>query len=200
MHIYLDMDGVIADFEQGVRNLMGREPVQRGESYESVTRFWQEANKIPHFYDRIPPMRDAENLVRELEKRAEITVLTGVPRPEGHFVTAPEDKSRWFKREMQSDAQVITCFRTQKKNYVTGKDAVLIDDNARSVQEWKEQGGSAILYTGFQDAIRQLDAIEKALGEKRGLDSLLREATRRIAENGQQERHHIQRPAGPGNL
>ena len=61
--IYFDMDGVLADFDRGVRDLCGMETLpQSTRSPEQDDLMWDRIRKVDHFYDRLEPMAGAKEM------------------------------------------------------------------------------------------------------------------------------------------
>src|SRR5438270_303569 len=78
MQLYLHCDGVLADFDAGVRALLGIGPKPFQARY-GLSRFWRALARRPDFYADLPLMADARELfdgVRHLDP----IVLTGLPR------------------------------------------------------------------------------------------------------------------------
>ena len=78
MQLYLDCDGVLADFDRGATQLLGMPPRQF-EKRRGIAAFWRELARHPDFYGSLPLMPDAMELfdaVRHLDP----VILTGLPR------------------------------------------------------------------------------------------------------------------------
>ena len=51
--IYFDLDGVLADFRRGVRDLCGMDPVRRTKKTATGDdAMWEAIKKVANFYDR----------------------------------------------------------------------------------------------------------------------------------------------------
>ena len=96
--IYFDMDGVLADFDRGVRELCGLESVpQDRERPGKDDAMWAAIRETGHFYDRLELMPGAKKMFDTVYgkygERCEI--LTGIPKPRRGITTAGEDKISW---------------------------------------------------------------------------------------------------------
>lgn len=135
-YIFCDLDGVLTDFEQGIRNKFNTnvDEVKSGV-------MWSVINKSNTFFETLPWMPRGKELWSRIKKYNPI-ILTGVPRG---CSTASEQKIRWCKRELGPDVQVITCASKDKPNYCL-HNSILIDDRFDNLNGWTNKGGKSILY------------------------------------------------------
>ena len=151
--IYFDMDGVLADFNRGVKELCGMEPKQQGTADSAYyDELWQRVKDAGHFYDRLELMDGAYDLFREVHDLYgdRCQVLTGIPNPKRQIITAAEDKARWMHRNFGEDIIVHTVLRKEKKEFVKGPSSILIDDYIANAKQWEIAGGTAILHIDVQ--------------------------------------------------
>ena len=162
--VYLDMDGVLADFERGVLELAGMVPTplngNRDIHYDD--RMWGAVVKVEHFYGRLQPMPGAKAMFDALCARYgdRCEILTGIPKPRRGILYAREDKLEWVRRELSPDIVVNVVLREQKPEYCTGADCVLIDDAVRNIRDWENMGGTGILHETPEQTLAALAAIE----------------------------------------
>lgn len=133
--IFCDLDGVLADFEQGVINRFKKTPDQLKPGI-----MWSVINKSNSFFDTLPWMPRGKELWESI-KQYDPIILTGIPRS----ASAAEQKRKWCARELGPDIHVITCSTKDKPDYCI-TNAVLIDDRTDNLNAWNSKGGKFILY------------------------------------------------------
>lgn len=162
--IYLDMDGVLADFEKGVQDLCHMEPLSQNGKRRSPKQddlMWDAIRKTGHFYDRLELMPGAKELFGLLYGKygTRCEILTGIPRKERGVATAEQDKRNWTRRMLSDTIKVHTVNRKEKQLYCTGPETVLIDDREKTILEWQALGGTGILHTDAESTLEQLKAL-----------------------------------------
>ena len=162
--IYFDMDGVLADFERGVKELCGMEPLsQNGDRRdpEQDDRMWEKIRETDHFYDRLELMPGAKELFDAVYGKYgdRCEILTGIPKEKRRIVTAKQDKISWMKRMLSESVAVNVCYRAEKIEKCTGPEAVLIDDMRKNIDEWKGAGGTGILHVSAEETLRELEKL-----------------------------------------
>ena len=152
--IYCDMDGVLADFENGIKNMIGG---------KFSDKRWDE---LPDdFFLQLEPMKDAKQLWDFIGKYDPF-ILTAIPRSERGPISkrAADDKSRWMKRWFGVSAdKMYPVVRKHKANFaMDGRDHrqnLLIDDHLGNVQEFKKARGIGVLHTSASNTIKELKEI-----------------------------------------
>ena len=158
--IYFDMDGVLADFEKGIREICGlpsySQNDKRPKGYDDI--MWEKVRETERFYDRLdlmPGAREMFNAVRSAYgDRCEI--LTGIPKPYKGVLTAAEDKISWMRRLLSEDVKINTVYRVDKIGFCKGPDYILIDDMKKTIKNWSENGGTGILHVSAEETMRTL--------------------------------------------
>ena len=156
--IYLDMDGVIADFDQRFLDLSGMTPDKYKDKY-GMNQFWDfidEENKI-RFWAGIPVMSGAKKLIDY------------VSQYDYEILTAPSIKKQsrlgkmiWLRKihpDLFPNTPKVNFKPAKEKHQVKTtltKTDILIDDKASTVDTWNSSGGTGILYTSADNAIQQL--------------------------------------------
>ena len=162
--IYFDMDGVLADFDNGVRELCGMEPSDQNspDREEHDTAMFAEISEIPNFYYKLKPVQGTVDILKELRSRygGKIEILTGIPKPHRNVPTAASDKVLWVKDFISDDIVVHTVLRREKMEYAKGPGSILIDDLSMNIGEWTDAGGTGILFTSPGDLRKKLSEMD----------------------------------------
>lgn len=154
--IYVDLDGVLADFEEGLRRVSG------GLGLEEVgdDNLWKVIR--PHadgFYANLPLMPDAKTLWGYLTKNFNnVEILTAIPR-RASFPTAERDKEIWVRKHFGPSVKVnFGPYAKDKQRHCVPGD-ILIDDSELNIPQWRAKQGIGILHTSANDSISQLETL-----------------------------------------
>jgi hypothetical protein len=146
--LYLDCDGVLADFDKGAMAILGMKP-KAFEHRHGLGRFWQKLASAPDFYFSLPLMPDAMRLF-DAVKHLDPIILTGLPR--GNW--AAEQKMRWASQHFPG-VRMITCMARDKRNHAKDGD-VLVDDNDKFRHLWEQAGGIFVHHKTAEDSLVEL--------------------------------------------
>ena len=157
--IYFDMDGVLADFARGVKELCHMEAPPHDAPKEVDDLMWAKISAIGNFYDRLELMPGSKEMFDRIYKAygRKVEILTGVPKPDKGIPTAGKDKTTWVRRLLSDKVEMNIVLRKEKKNYCFGKGCILIDDLEKNIREWEEQGGMGILHTSAEETMKRLE-------------------------------------------
>lgn len=144
--IYFDMDGVLVDFWGGLFEMCG--DVNSSDMHE----VWKAVKSVEHFYAKLKPVDGAIEMLRSFKEiyKDKCEILSAIPAKEKGILYAAEDKINWVKEYIGDDIKVNIVQRHEKKNFCKGKQYILIDDFPKNVIEWKENGGTAILFKSVE--------------------------------------------------
>ncbi len=145
--IYFDMDGVLADFAGGVRELLGMDPAYMLADPQRAAEMFRKIGEYDGFFRKLKPISGALELFEELRRKYDVEILTGIPPVSAVVPHARENKVAWIKQYVDPSVPVHTCTRPEKKNYCTGRNCFLIDDNDNNLKQWEQTGGTAVRFT-----------------------------------------------------
>ena len=149
--LFLDADGVLADFDHGARQLLGTSAkeyiAKRGRSH-----FWMRVARAKNFYATLPEMPDARLLFEAVE-HLKPTILTGLPI--GKWA-APQ-KIEWAAEHFPG-VPIITCMAADKHKHMHPGD-VLVDDREKHRLAYEAAGVVFVHHRNAEDSLKQLAKI-----------------------------------------
>lgn len=151
--LFVDLDGVLADFDGFIEKEFGIENNRENE----LPNFWDivRGYKGRLYYD-MKPLPYAKKLWKALKPYNPV-ILTGCPYS---IPTAAQDKREWVAKYIDPDVQVVTCKSRNKRNYGVVGD-FLLDDWAKYKALWEEMGGVFLLH---KDPDESIEMVKEALG------------------------------------
>jgi 5'(3')-deoxyribonucleotidase len=168
--LYLDMDGVLADFNSRAKEILGAtdsEEQRAAQTGRWPDHKWQELVNYPNFYLDLPKMPMADQLV-ELALRFrdnlgyDVKILTAIPSG-NDMPDAFHDKIDWVNRYYGAHGFRVHFgpYSHDKAHHCQGADDILVDDRTSNCEEWRRAGGAAIqvLDGEYLRAILDLEAI-----------------------------------------
>lgn len=148
--IFLDCDGVLADFDRGAEQILGMPP-GLFESQHGSGEFWRRLARADGFFANLEPMADAYTLYEAVRDRGPI-ILTGMPRG----TWAEPQKRRWAAHYFPG-VPVITTMAALKHEHRHPGD-VLVDDRDKYRNLWEGNGGVFVHHKSAADSIAELRA------------------------------------------
>lgn len=146
--LFLDCDGVLADFEAAATAVLGMSS-RAFEARYGLAAFWGRLAKTENFYGGLPLMRDARVLY-DAVAHLRPTILTGCPR--GGWAEA--QKEAWAAEHFPG-VPIITCMAVNKRVHCQPGD-VLIDDTPKHRRLWEEAQGVFIQHHSTRASLATL--------------------------------------------
>jgi len=157
--IYLDMDGVIADFAKRYKELFLITPEQadRSRNFAGYFKSFIDTKQFANL-DMMPDARMLLDHLNTLDIPVEI--LSSTAKQDSH-VDISDQKRVWL----------ISQGINYPRNFVPGKslkytfaapESIIIDDTLSVISDWVEAGGTAIHHTDAASTIASLDALLSA--------------------------------------
>jgi len=151
--IWLDLDGVLADFDAHAEAILGTSNTYKWEWVHGSEAFWGALDAHPGgFFRTMPPTPDAFDLWKAVEHRSPV-ILTALPEADAESVA--RQKREWVSQHFGPDVPVYTCLTREKPFYCSVGD-VLVDDRNVNAKLWTALGGDFILHTSAAASIERL--------------------------------------------
>jgi len=156
--VYVDMDGVIADFQGAMEDRFGfnfRTAPSRNKAWKEIQRYDQEnRDKSGGWFYSLPKMGDADqlwNFVTSNFSRVEILTASGrTPRD------AQGQKRAWIGDNFGYDVKVNIVGAGSEKAAFADDHAILIDDREVVLNPFIAAGGIGVLHTSASNTIKIL--------------------------------------------
>jgi len=155
IQLFVDLDGVLADFDAGVRRICGQSP-----NDIAVAAMWRAIHSARDFFGSLEWMPGAQALWENSLVHLKPTILSGVPMSDSRW--AERQKSAWCARKLGPEVPHIFCASREKSTY-SGPYRVLIDDRDRARRPWEAAGGIFILYTTPEQVASELEEVKRQL-------------------------------------
>lgn len=155
MTIYVDLDGVLADYDKAANEALGTDNHYKYEFIWGADAYWKRLHARGDFFASLRLMPGAKTLW-ETVKPYGAKILTALPKSNPKPVD--EQKRKWVESKIDWHAEVITCMTSEKPNYCKPGD-VLIDDRAINRTAWMHKGGIYIIHTDTERTIGTLTAL-----------------------------------------
>ena len=150
--IYLDMDGVIVNFDK-----------QFEEAFDMLPREFEEAFGTEMFWKKIEER--GVGFWRGMEWMPGGQELYNRVAQHNHFLLSSPSRSNtskigkhMWKKDKTPNTKLILSRSYNKKNYAD-KSNILIDDRESNIQQWRDAGGIGILYKSAEQVNAELDKL-----------------------------------------
>ena len=157
--IYVDMDGVVADFDKRFTDLSGMSPSEF-ESKNGKNAFWDFID-VKHklaFWVGIPPMSDAQSLMDYVSKH-DYEMLTAPSIKKESLMGKGLWIRNWAKKGLFPSKPKVNYKPAKNKHHFAAPNHILIDDKQSTIDSWNAAGGIGILHTSAGNTINQLKKI-----------------------------------------
>jgi 5'(3')-deoxyribonucleotidase len=160
--IYVDMDGVLADFFAEWAKLAGVKTGNYKDIPPAKTDPTLDMMVGTDFFNRLPKFPSADKLLQMVKNFAGGYKILSSPL-RGDHQNSGEWKKVWIKRELPIQPTEIIIVGRKDSYAVNKQDGtpnILIDDRGKNIESWRSRGGYGIKYQADEDS---LDVIAKGL-------------------------------------
>lgn len=142
--IYLDMDGVIADFDNRFKSLYKMEP-READDRKEFYKFFDEFIATKQF-QTLDMMPDAQLLLNYLSKLSIPTEILSSTSSEKRDAEIRAQKLMWLQTHNIGFKVNLVPGKRFKKDF-SNPNSLLIDDTSVNIDQWRREGGIGILHT-----------------------------------------------------
>jgi len=162
--VYLDMDGVLADFFGGVEFLYGVEHWKQLTNDKTKDLKKEVISKITgtDFFAVLPKFPTADGLIDMVKKFTGGNFSINTSPLRGDHENSAKYKKLWIANNIETPDSIVVTGRkeTYARDKASGTPNILIDDRPINIQKWQAAGGYGILYQANRD---QLTKVQKGL-------------------------------------
>ena len=150
--IYIDMDGVIADFNAYYFKFY------KTFIYEDFKKEVMSGN----LFEKLPPMKDFNLLVSTIMLLAErsgynVEILSSTHTLcKKQMEVSRKQKKKWLKNHGIFLKLNVVSKRSDKGDFASNVQNILIDDQMESIDYFTDKGGLGVLFTNVDDTIKQV--------------------------------------------
>lgn len=156
--IYLDMDGVIANFEKRYKELYNMSP-REAEKNKKFQKFFDEFIANDNFAT-LELMPDAMNLIEYLRKANIPTQILSSTANREKYDIISKQKMIWLQSHGITFNPIFVPGKRLKKEYAT-PNSLIIDDTEIVIDDWVEAGGCAIWHRDVPSTLNILKLVYK---------------------------------------
>lgn len=157
--IFIDMDGVLADFLRGVEQpeYIGH-PLTNDDAGHNEYDLRKEELTNKRLFGMLPPMVDYADLIGYIKHTGlpwEILTAAGTVNRE----LVVYDKNTWVRKYIDPTVVVTCTYSGSQKGAFAKKGFVLIDDRPKNIEAWEDNGGIGILHESAEKTINILKGL-----------------------------------------
>jgi hypothetical protein len=158
--VYLDMDGVLADFFGGVEKMYGVDHWKQLTSDKTKDLKKEVIDRITgtDFFATLPKFDSADELINMVKKftGGKFSINTSPLR--GDNENSGKYKKVWISNNIEQPDEIVVTGRKESyaKDKASGTPNILIDDRPVNIQRWQDAGGYGILYQANRDSLTKV--------------------------------------------
>jgi len=168
--VYLDMDGVLADFFGGVEKMYGVEHWKQLTNDKTKDLKKEVIDRITgaDFFATLPKFSTADALIDMVKKFTGGTFSINTSPLRGDHENSAKYKKVWISNNIEQPREVVVTGRKESyaKDKASGTPNILIDDRPVNIQKWQAAGGYGILYQANRDPLSKVQKALEQYGQK----------------------------------
>jgi hypothetical protein len=162
-HVYLDMDGVQADFAGAVQNAIGvSHEVAKQKTEDEIEKLAHSSPKVVHdFFADLKQLPGGKKITDWLNSNNISYTILSAPLRGPYAEDSVKGKQTWLKK-YTPNAVTGAIFKHDKHEHAldNNRPNILIDDYHKKIKAWAQAGGIAIQH---EDEYKVPDAAERTI-------------------------------------
>lgn len=147
--LFLDLDGVFADFERGYHDAFGLSCRR-----ESDDDLWAKVHTKPNFFYDLPLIPGSDEFYADIRHMPHV-FLTACPKT--NYDQIAVQKRYWVRKHLSASAMVLPIVGARHKPlFMNHLGDILIDDYGLNINGWVDAGGYGIKHENFKDTRAEL--------------------------------------------
>ena len=158
--VYLDMDGVLADFFGGVEKLYGVGHWKELNADNKLDLKQEVINRISDtdFFATLPKFESSGELISMVKEFTGGNFSINTSPLRGDHANSSKYKKLWIQNNIEQPDDIVITGRKESyaKDKASGTPNILIDDRPVNIQRWQGAGGYGILYQANRDSLTKV--------------------------------------------
>ena len=158
--VYIDMDGVIADFFGGVEKLYGVGHWKELNADNKLDLKQEVINRISgtDFFATLPKFDSSGELISMVKEFTGGNFSINTSPLRGDNENSAKYKKLWIQNNIEQPDEIVITGRKESyaKDKASGTPNILIDDRPVNIQRWQGAGGYGILYQANRDSLTKV--------------------------------------------
>ena len=167
--VYIDMDGVLADFFGGVEKLYGVGHWKELNSDNKLDLKQEVINRISgtDFFATLPKFESSGELISMIKEFTGGNFSINTSPLRGDHENSSKYKKLWIQNNIEQPDEIIITGRKESyaKDKASGTPNILIDDRPVNIQRWQNAGGYGILYQANRDPLSKVKTALEQYGK-----------------------------------
>ena len=158
--VYIDMDGVIADFFGGVEKLYGVRHWKELNADNKLDLKQEVINRISgtDFFATLPKFESSGELISIVKEFTGGNFSINTSPLRGDNENSAKYKKLWIQNNIEQPDEIVITGRKESyaKDKASGTPNILIDDRPVNIERWQGAGGYGILYQANRDSLTKV--------------------------------------------
>jgi len=167
--VYIDMDGVLADFFGGVEKMYGVQHWKELTSDKTKDLKSEVINRITgtDFFATLPKFDSAGELISMVKEFTGGNFSINTSPLRGDHTNSSKYKKLWIQNNIEQPDDIIITGRKESyaKDKASGTPNILIDDRPVNIDRWQNAGGYGILYQANRDSLSKVKTALEQYGK-----------------------------------